>query len=59
MTLTKVYRPALPVIFVLVISLLSGCQTTNPYTGEQELNKTATYGGMGALAGAVIGGIVV
>ncbi|WP_263078162.1 OmpA family protein [Endozoicomonas sp. Mp262] len=37
--------------------LVSGCQTTNPYTGEQEVNKTAKYAGVGALAGAVIGGI--
>ncbi|RRJ83279.1 OmpA family protein [Aestuariirhabdus litorea] len=37
--------------------LLAGCQTTNPYTGEQEINKTTKYGGIGALAGAVVGGL--
>ena len=37
--------------------VISGCQTTDPYTGEQQVNKTAKYGGIGALAGAVIGGI--
>ncbi|MCL6417412.1 OmpA family protein [Aestuariirhabdus sp. Z084] len=37
--------------------LLAGCQTTNPYTGEQEVNKTTKYGGVGALAGAVVGGL--
>ena len=38
--------------------LISGCQTTNPYTGEKEVNKTSKYGGVGALAGAVVGGLV-
>jgi outer membrane protein OmpA-like peptidoglycan-associated protein len=33
---------------------LSGC-TTNPYTGERQVSKAATYGGLGALAGAAIG----
>ena len=41
----------------LVAGLLSGCQTTDPYTGEQQVNKTTKYGGIGVLAGAVIGGI--
>jgi outer membrane protein OmpA-like peptidoglycan-associated protein len=30
---------------------ISGCTTTNPYTGEQEVNKTSKGAGMGALAG--------
>ncbi|MGQ0587666.1 MAG: OmpA family protein [Gammaproteobacteria bacterium] len=34
---------------------LAGCQTTDPYTGEQETSKTAIGAGIGALAGAVIG----
>jgi outer membrane protein OmpA-like peptidoglycan-associated protein len=34
---------------------LSAC-TTNPYTGERETSKAAIGGGLGALAGAVIGG---
>jgi outer membrane protein OmpA-like peptidoglycan-associated protein len=34
---------------------LAGCQTTNPYTGEQQTSK-ATYGAIiGAVAGAAIG----
>lgn len=37
--------------------LMAGCQTTNPYTGEQEVNKTSKYAGVGAVAGAIIGGI--
>ncbi|GHA15927.1 OmpA family lipoprotein [Oceanisphaera arctica] len=34
---------------------LSAC-TTNPYTGERQTSKAAIGGGLGALAGAVIGG---
>ena len=34
---------------------LAGCQTTNPYTGEQQTSKTTIGAGIGALAGAVLG----
>lgn len=46
-------------IAVLSLSglLLAGCQTQNAYTGEDEINKTTKYGGVGALAGAVVGGL--
>ena len=37
--------------------VLAGC-TTNPYTGEQQLSKTAIGGGVGAAAGAATGAIV-
>jgi outer membrane protein OmpA-like peptidoglycan-associated protein len=30
---------------------VSGCTTTNPYTGQQEVNKTSKGAGIGALAG--------
>ncbi len=40
-----------------IVLLVAGCQTTDPYTGEQKVNKTTKYAGVGALAGAVIGGI--
>lgn len=41
---------------LLALSLaLSGCQTTNPYTGEQQTSKTAIGAGIGAVAGAAIG----
>ena len=36
---------------------LAGC-TTNPYTGEQQLAKTAIGGGVGAVAGAATGALV-
>lgn len=41
----------------MAVFLLSGCQTTNPYTGEQKINNSSKYAGVGALAGAIIGGI--
>ena len=33
----------------------AGCQTTDPYTGEQKVNNTSKGAGIGALAGAVLG----
>ncbi|MET4693218.1 OmpA family protein [Endozoicomonas lisbonensis] len=51
----KSFRNALPLLFVA--AFMAGCQTTDPYTGEQKTQNTAKYGGLGALAGAVIGGI--
>ena len=35
--------------------MFAGCQTTDPYTGEQETSKTTIGAGIGALAGAVLG----
>ncbi len=37
--------------------LVSGCQTTNPYTGETEFNNTSTGAAIGALGGAVVGAL--
>ena len=51
----KALKPILPWLFVA--AFIAGCQTTDPYTGEQKTQKAATYGGVGALAGAIIGGI--
>jgi len=43
---------------VLLVSLLLGaCQTTNPYTGQQQTSNTAKGAGVGAAAGAVIGAL--
>lgn len=50
---------ALHLVLVSVF-LLSGCQamqTIDPYSGATQTSKTAKYGGLGALSGAVIGGI--
>ncbi len=37
------------------IALLSGCVTTDPYTGEEKTSNTAKGAGIGAVTGAVIG----
>lgn len=42
---------------VLAGIVLTGCQTTDSYTGEQKVQASAKYGGLGALTGAVIGGL--
>ncbi len=43
---------------VLAVSLFMGaCQTTNPYTGQQQTSNTAKGAGIGAAAGAVIGAL--
>jgi outer membrane protein OmpA-like peptidoglycan-associated protein len=41
---------------VVSLAVLAGC-TTNPYTGEPELSKTAIGGMIGAASGAAIGAI--
>ncbi len=44
-----------------IFALLAGCASNNPYDGQQQgqqgnsSNKTAIYGGLGALGGAVVG----
>jgi len=47
------------VTLICVTSLisLSGCMTTNPYTGERQLSKAAIGTGVGAATGAAIGAI--
>jgi outer membrane protein OmpA-like peptidoglycan-associated protein len=44
-------------IFALFISvtLVAGCATTDPFTGEQEMNKTSQGALWGALGGALLG----
>ncbi|AQS41507.1 MAG: OmpA family protein [Candidatus Tokpelaia hoelldobleri] len=48
------------VILLLAGSLLAACTTTNPYTGEQQVSKTAggaaIGAGLGALGGLFVGG---
>lgn len=42
--------------FAVVPTLaLSSCQTTNPYTGEQQTSRSAIGAGIGALAGGLLG----
>lgn len=42
---------------VITLINLSGCTTTNPYTGEQQISKAAIGTGLGAAAGAAIGAV--
>ena len=38
------------------VALAAGCASQNPYDGQpRDTNKTAIYGGLGALAGAAVG----
>ncbi|MBK1832429.1 OmpA family protein [Roseibacillus ishigakijimensis] len=48
-----VQASALSVLFALV-----SCTTTNPYTGQQQVSKTAAGAGLGTLAGAGLGAII-
>ncbi len=51
------FRFILP--FVLASTfIVGGCTTTNPYTGEQEISKTAIGSGVGALSGALAGQLI-
>lgn len=40
---------------VIGVSLVAGCASIDPYTGEQKTSNTAKGAGIGAVAGAVIG----
>lgn len=55
------------ILAATALAVLSGCASQNPYAeqgqanqgqGEQGMNKTAKYGGIGALAGAVAGAAI-
>ncbi len=37
---------------------LAGCQTTDPYTGEQKVSNTTKGAGIGAVGGAIAGAII-
>jgi len=45
------------VLATAVAVILAGCQTTDPYTGEQKVSKTTIGAGVGAAGGAIIGAI--
>ena len=44
-------------VLVLVPIALTGCMTTNPYTGERQVSKTTIGTGIGAAGGAIIGAL--
>jgi outer membrane protein OmpA-like peptidoglycan-associated protein len=41
----------------VVATLVAGCYTTDPYTGEKKFNDTTKGAGIGALAGAAVGAV--
>ena len=50
-------------IVAVLVALLSGCASQNPYDNQSQqssggMSKTAKYGGLGALAGAVAGAAI-
>ena len=42
-------------LVVALATALAGCQTTDPYTGEEKVNNTTKGAAIGAVAGAVLG----
>lgn len=48
---------ALMAMIVVTAIALTGCETTNPYTGEREINKTSKGVGIGAVGGALAGAV--
>ena len=44
-------------ITIAAMSVLVGCSTTNPYTGERQTSKVAIGAGIGAVTGAAIGAL--
>ena len=45
------------IALLLLIVFLSSCTTTNPYTREQKMSKTATGATIGAVVGAAAGAL--
>lgn len=44
------------IVGACAVALLAGCASNNPYENQsRDVNKTAVYGGLGALAGAAVG----
>lgn len=46
------------VLVAAIAGLLTGCMTTDAYTGESKVSKTAKGAGIGALAGAAAGALM-
>ena len=46
------------IIAGLIVGLTAGCQTVDPYTGEQKVGNTTKGAGIGAVTGAVLGAAV-
>jgi len=51
-------RKIVMVFGLLLVGVLSGCTTLNPYTGEKEISDTSIGTGAGAAGGALVGGLI-
>jgi outer membrane protein OmpA-like peptidoglycan-associated protein len=60
LTNTPPRRPGLRALTLAtaVTLILGGCQTTDPYTGEQKTSNAAKGTGIGAIGGAIAGAII-
>lgn len=61
MSIFKCRKSIARLSIVLGITLVvagTGCETTNPYTGEREINKTTKGTAIGAIGGAVAGALI-
>ncbi|MDP3846485.1 MAG: OmpA family protein [Pseudomonas sp.] len=53
------FTPSRLLIAATAVALLAGCASQNPYDNQPpSSNKTAKYGGLGALAGAAAGALI-
>jgi outer membrane protein OmpA-like peptidoglycan-associated protein len=51
------FKKSIVGVLGLSILLLTGCQSVNPYTGQQQVSDTAAGGAIGAIGGAAIGAV--
>lgn len=50
-------RSTIPIVMTCFALVATGCQTIDPYSGEERVSKTSKGAAIGAAAGAVIGAI--
>jgi outer membrane protein OmpA-like peptidoglycan-associated protein len=50
--------PKLTGLSFIFAGLFTSCMTTDPYTGEQRVSKTAAGAGLGAAGGAILGAVI-
>jgi hypothetical protein len=55
--MTKHIQPRTLALATAITLALAGCQTTDPYTGEQKTSNTTKGAGIGATGGAIAGAI--
>lgn len=51
------FKKSIASLLGISILLLTGCQSVNPYTGQQQVSNTTTGGAVGAIGGAAIGAL--